>query len=59
LFWNRQNVNKKNSGEKNFIFEVVWPGASPTQKKATAIKLGHYKGLIADDWTCLLKNINF
>jgi hypothetical protein len=37
------------SGPKNVIFATVWASASPTQNKATAIKLGHFQGLITVD----------
>jgi hypothetical protein len=39
------------SDQKNVIFAIVWVGASPTQNKATAIKLGHFQAFIAVDWT--------
>ena len=36
---------------------IVWTGATPTQNKATTIKLGHFQALITVDWTCLLKKL--
>jgi hypothetical protein len=44
------------SGQKNAIFTIVWGGASQTQNKATAIKIGHFQKLITVNWIRLLKN---
>jgi hypothetical protein len=43
------------AGQKNVIYETVWPGGCPTQNKETAIKICHFQGLITVDCTCLFK----
>jgi hypothetical protein len=38
-------------GQFLVIFATVLPDASPTQNKATVIKIANFQGLVTVDWT--------